>query len=165
MRTIGIDPGTAIMGWGIVDSLNGNLSLVACGAFTTPAGMPQAERLLSLYRGLTECIATYQPDNCAVEELFFAKNVTTAMTVSQARGVALLALAQAGLTVYEYKPIIIKQTVAGYGGADKRQMQEMVKLTLRMPAIIKPDDAADAVAIAICHTYTLPMAQRIRQAN
>jgi crossover junction endodeoxyribonuclease RuvC len=165
MRTIGIDPGTAIMGWGIVDSLNGNLSLVACGALTTPAGMPQAERLLSLYRGLTECIATYQPDNCAVEELFFAKNVTTAMTVSQARGVALLALAQAGLTVYEYKPIIIKQTVAGYGGADKRQMQEMVKLTLRMPAIIKPDDAADAVAIAICHTYTLPMAQRIRQAN
>jgi crossover junction endodeoxyribonuclease RuvC len=165
MRTIGIDPGTAIMGWGIVDSLNGNLSLVACGAFTTPAGMPQAERLLSLYRGLTECITTYQPDNCAVEELFFAKNVTTAMTVSQARGVALLALAQAGLTVYEYKPIIIKQTVAGYGGADKRQMQEMVKLTLRMPAIIKPDDAADAVAIAICHTYTLPMAQRIRQAN
>jgi crossover junction endodeoxyribonuclease RuvC len=116
--------------------------------------MPQAERLLSLYRGLTECITTYQPDNCAVEELFFSKNVTTAMTVSQARGVALLALAQAGLTVYEYKPIIIKQTVAGYGGADKRQMQEMVRLTLRMPTIIKPDDAADAVAIAICHTYT-----------
>lgn len=165
MRTIGIDPGTAIMGWGIVDSLNGNLSLVACGALTTPAGMPQAERLLALYRGLNECITTYQPDSCAVEELFFAKNVTTAMTVSQARGVALLALAQAGLTVYEYKPIIIKQTVAGYGGADKRQMQEMVRLTLRMPAIIKPDDAADAVAIAICHTYTMPMAQRIRQAN
>ncbi|MCX6015602.1 MAG: crossover junction endodeoxyribonuclease RuvC [Chloroflexales bacterium] len=165
MRTIGIDPGTAIMGWGIVDSLNGNLSLVACGTFTTPAGMPQSERLLSLYGGICECLTTYQPDNCAVEELFFSKNVTTAITVSQARGVVLLALAQAGLTVYEYKPIIIKQTVAGYGGADKRQLQEMVRLTLRMPNIITPDDAADAVAIAICHTYSLPMAQHIRQAN
>jgi crossover junction endodeoxyribonuclease RuvC len=128
MRTIGIDPGTAIMGWGIIEQHGSTVTLVACGALTTPAGMPQAERLLILYR-------------------------------------ALLALAHAGLSVYEYKPIVIKQTVAGYGGADKKQMQEMVRLTLRMPQIIKPDDAADAVAVAICHAYTMPMTQRIRNAG
>lgn len=165
MRTIGIDPGTAIMGWGVVEQLGSTVTLVACGALTTPAGMPQAERLLILYRGLCECIDIHKPDSGAVEELFFSKNVTTALTVGQARGVALLALAYAGLSVHEYKPIVIKQTVAGYGGADKKQMQEMVRLTLRMPQIIKPDDAADAVAVAICHAYTMPMTQRIRNAG
>jgi crossover junction endodeoxyribonuclease RuvC len=165
MRTIGIDPGTAIMGWGVVEQQGSTLSLVACGALTTPAGMPQAERLVILHNGIRECIEKYQPDSGAVEELFFSKNVTTAMTVAQARGVAMLAIAQAGLVVNEYKPIVVKQTVAGYGGADKKQMQEMVRLTLRLPSIIKPDDAADAVALAICHAYTLPMTRRIRDAH
>ena len=165
MRTIGIDPGTAIMGWGVVEQQGSTLTLVACGALTTPAGMAQAERLVILHNGVRECIDTYKPDSGAVEELFFSKNVTTAITVAQARGVAMLALAQAGLVVNEYKPIVVKQTVAGYGGADKKQMQEMVRLTLRLPSIIKPDDAADAVALAICHAYNLPMTRRIRDAN
>jgi crossover junction endodeoxyribonuclease RuvC len=165
MRIIGIDPGTAIMGWGVVEQHGSNLTMLGCGALTTPAGMPQPERLRILYAGLEQCIREYQPEEGAVEELFFSKNVTTALTVGQARGVALLALAQAGVSIYEYKPIVIKQTVAGYGGADKRQMQEMVRLTLKLPAIIRPDDAADAVAIAICHAYTVPMTQRIRNAG
>jgi crossover junction endodeoxyribonuclease RuvC len=161
MRTLGIDPGTAIMGWGIVDEAGGVLTAVAFGALTTPAGMPQTERLLKLYDGLRALLAQHRPDAAAVEELFFGKNVTTAVSVGQARGVALLALAQAGVPIHEYKPVVVKQAVAGYGGADKKQMQEMVRLTLRLAAIPKPDDAADALAIAICHAYTAPMLQRI----
>jgi crossover junction endodeoxyribonuclease RuvC len=161
MRTLGIDPGTAILGWGVVDEQGAQLTLVDCGALTTPAGMPQHERLLILYRGLTELVEKYQPGAAAVEELFFGKNVNTALTVGQARGVTLLALAQHGLAIYEYKPLAVKQAVAGYGGADKKQMQEMVRLTLQLPKIIRPDDAADAVAIAICHAYTAPMLNRI----
>lgn len=163
MRTLGIDPGTAIMGWGIVDEQTGALVLVACGAFTTPAGLPQQERLLSLYNGLQALLEQYRPGAAAIEELFFGKNVNTAIHVGQARGVALLALAQAGVPTHEYKPTAVKQAVAGYGGADKKQMQEMVRLTLKQPTIIKPDDAADAVAIAICHAYTAPMLRRIAE--
>jgi crossover junction endodeoxyribonuclease RuvC len=162
MRTIGIDPGTARMGWGIVDESAGTLSLVACGVLTTQAGAPQAERLMRLYDELRQLIREFQPDNAAIEELFFGKNVNTAITVGQARGVALLALAQAGLPIQEYKPSEVKQAVSGYGGADKRQMQEMVKITLNLSAIPKPDDAADAVAIAICHSYTAPTLNRLR---
>jgi crossover junction endodeoxyribonuclease RuvC len=163
MRTLGIDPGTAIMGWGVVDEQGGTLSLVACGALTTPSGMPQHQRLLQLYEGLRELIAQHRPDTSAVEELFFGKNVNTALTVGQARGVVLLALAQSAVPIHEYKPLAVKQAVAGYGGADKKQIQEMVRMTLRLPAIIKPDDAADAVAIAICHAYTAPMLRRIAE--
>ena len=104
-----------------------------------------------------------QPQAAAIEELFFGKNVNTAIHVGQARGVALLVLAQAQVPIYEYKPLSVKQAVAGYGGADKKQMQEMVRMTLKLPAVIKPDDAADAVAIAICHAYTAPMLQRIAE--
>lgn len=161
MRTLGIDPGTAIMGWGVVDETGGMPTLVAYGALTTQAGLPQTERLMQLYDGLRALLAQHKPDAAAIEELFFGKNVNTAITVGQARGVALLALAQAGLPVHEYKPTAVKQAVAGYGGADKKQMQEMVRLTLRLPGIPKPDDAADALAIAICHTYTAPMLRRI----
>lgn len=161
MRTIGIDPGTAIMGWGVVDEQSGNLKLVACGTLTTPAGMPQSERLLRLYDGLRGLLVEYQPETGAVEELFFGKNVNTALTVGQARGIVLLAMAQAGVAIHEYKPLAVKQAVAGYGGADKKQMQEMVRMTLGLPSIIKSDDAADAVAIAICHAYTAPMLRRI----
>jgi crossover junction endodeoxyribonuclease RuvC len=161
MRTIGIDPGTAIMGWGVVDEAGGQLSMVAVGALTTPAGMPQAERLCLLYSGLCELLTIHKPEAAAIEELFFGKNVNTALTVGQARGVALLALAQAGISIAEYKPLAVKQAVAGYGGADKKQMQEMVRMTLRLNAVPKPDDAADALAVAICHAYTAPMLRRI----
>lgn len=161
MRTLGIDPGTAILGWGVVDASVGQLALVAVGTLTTPAGMPQPQRLQLLYDGLRELIARYRPDSAAIEELFFGKNVNTALSVGQARGVALLALAQAGLPVAEYKPLAVKQAVAGYGGADKKQMQEMVRLTLGLAAPPRPDDAADALAVAICHAYTGPTLQRL----
>jgi crossover junction endodeoxyribonuclease RuvC len=153
------------MGWGGVVGSDGALTLVQYGALTTPAGMPAAERLSILYDGLRELLHEYRPDGAAIEELFFGKNVNTAISVGQARGVVLLALAQAGLPIHEYKPMAVKQAVAGYGGADKKQMQEMVRLTLRLPVIPKPDDAADAVAIAICHTYTAPMLRRIADAG
>ena len=165
MRTLGIDPGTAIMGWGVVDEAVGTLTMVDFGAFTTPAGMPQSERLLSLYRELCALLERYHPEAAAIEELFFGKNVNTALTVGQARGVAMLALAQAGVPIYEYKPTVVKQAVAGYGGADKKQMQEMVRLTLRLVRIPKPDDAADALAIAICHAYSAAMLQRIADSS
>ena len=165
MLTLGIDPGTAIMGWGVVDEHGGTLTLVGCGALTTPAGMLQQERLLLLYDGLSELLRLHKPEAAAIEELFFGKNVNTAIHVGQARGVALLALAQAGVPTHEYKPTQVKQAVAGYGGADKKQMQEMVRLTLKHPTIIKPDDAADAVAIAICHAYSAPMLRRINESR
>jgi crossover junction endodeoxyribonuclease RuvC len=132
---------------------------------TTPAGMPQAERLMRLYDELRQLVREFQPDEAAIEELFFGKNVNTAITVGQARGVALLALAQAGLSIGEYKPSVVKQAVAGYGGADKRQMQEMVKITLKLDKIPKPDDAADAVAIAICHSYSAPLLKRMTEGS
>ena len=164
MITLGIDPGTALMGWGVVDETAGALRLVACGALVTPKGMAAEQRLLILYRGLSELLRTHKPDDAAIEELFFGKNVNTAIAVGQARGVALLALAEAGVPIHEYKPTSVKQAVSGYGGADKKQMQEMVRITLRLDAVPKPDDAADAVAIAICHAYTAPMMRRIAQA-
>lgn len=157
MRTLGIDPGTAIMGWGLVDETAGRLRLVDFGALTTAATLPQAERLALLYDGLRALIAQHKPDAAAVEELFFGKNVNTAITVGQARGVALLALVQAGVPIHEYKPLVVKQAVVGYGGADKKQMQEMVRITLNLAKAPKPDDAADALAIAICHAYSAPM--------
>jgi len=163
MRTIGIDPGIATMGWGVVDALGGQVSLVDYGALTTPAGMPQPERLRILYDGLTALLGRHRPEAAAIEELFFGKNVNTAITVGQARGVALLALNQAGLSVAEYKPASVKQAVAGYGGADKKQMQEMVRLTLNLAATPKPDDAADALAIALCHAYTGPTLRRLAE--
>lgn len=163
MRTLGIDPGTAIMGWGVVDEEGGTLALVGCGVLTTPAGMAMPDRLLSLYDDLSRLLREHAPAAAAVEELFFGKNVNTAISVGQARGVALLALAQSGVPIYEYKPTTVKQAVAGYGGADKKQMQEMVRLTLRLPKIPRPDDAADALAIAICHAYSAPMLRRIAE--
>ncbi len=165
MRTIGIDPGTARMGWGIVDEQGGRLRLVDVGVLTTPASTPQSERLLQLHRELSDLIARYRPGEAAIEELFFGKNVNTAITVGQARGVALLALAQASLAVQEYKPTAVKQAVCGYGGADKKQMQEMVRITLGLERIPRPDDAADALAIAICHAYTAPMLRRLAQGS
>ena len=152
---IGIDPGTATTGYGLVrETSDGGLEPVHFGVITTPKGMPDAERLDILYQQLSAILREYKPTLCGVEKLFFQKNVTIAITVAQARGVILLALAQAGLNVAEYTPNEVKQAVAGYGAADKRQMQEMVRILLSMPQIPKPDDAADALAIAICHLHS-----------
>jgi crossover junction endodeoxyribonuclease RuvC len=164
MRTLGIDPGTAILGWGVVDEHSNQLSPVDFGVLTTAAGTPQPQRLNTIYTGLQALIARLRPDAAAVEELFFGKNVNTALTVGQARGVVLLALTQAGIPIHEYKPSNVKQAVCGYGSADKRQMQEMVRITLGLETIPRPDDAADALAVAICHAYSAPALRRISEA-
>jgi len=151
MLVLGIDPGTATTGYGLVRDVDGEPAAVAYGVILTPAGAPMAERLLTIYRELKQLIAHHHPETGAVEKLFFQRNVSTAMTVGQARGVAMLALAEAGLPVGEYNPRDVKMAVAGYGGADKRQMQGMVQAILRLADLPRPDDAADALAVAICH--------------
>ncbi len=151
---LGIDPGTAIVGYAVVTARGDKLSLNVCDVITTPAGMPLAQRLQQIYHGLMGIIATYQPNEAAMEELFFAKNARTAMAVGQARGVAMLALANSGLTVAEYTPKQVKQAVTGYGGAGKEQVGEMVRILLNLTGVPRPDDAADAAAIAICHLNT-----------
>lgn len=153
MRVLGIDPGTAITGYGVVDQ-DDALHLIDCGAITTPAGMALPRRLLTIYHDLRAVIQRNQPQAVAVEELFFSKNVRTAMSVGHARGVVLLAAEEAGLPIYHYKPAEVKLAVAGYGGADKAQIQEMVRLLLHLDEILRPDDVADATAIAICHAYS-----------
>jgi len=153
LLVLGIDPGTAITGYGLVEE-GDELELIACGVITTPAGVPLPERLLTIHRQLSEVIRRYQPEAVAIEELFFSKNVRTAMSVGHARGVILLAAAQAGLPIYEYKPSEVKQAVVGYGAATKEQMQEMVRLLLDLEEVPTPDDAADAVAIAVCHLHS-----------
>jgi crossover junction endodeoxyribonuclease RuvC len=157
MRVLGIDPGTATVGVGIVDeAADGSLTAVYYGVIRTPSDLPMPQRLDAIYESITALIARFQPDVGAVEELFFAKNVTTAITVAQGRGVVLLALQRARLPVYEYKPNIVKQTVSQYGGAGKAQMQEMVRILLNLDDIPKPDDAADGLAIAIAHIQHSP---------
>ena len=151
MRILGIAPGLATMGWGVLDSMGSKNQLVKAGAVITPPDMPIQRRLHSIFLGVKELIVTYQPEEIVFEELFFAKNITTAMNVSAARGVALCACADSGLPMYEYTPMQIKQAVTGYGKADKIQVQQMVKMMLNLPAIIRPDDAADAVAAALTH--------------
>ena len=157
---LGIDPGTAIVGYAVVMARGSELSMLACDVITTPAKMPLAQRLQLIYEGLSKLIAIYKPNEAAMEELFFAKNARTAMTVGQARGVAMLALANGGLSVAEYTPKQVKQAVTGYGGADKNQVGEMVRILLKLTAVPKPDDAADAAAIAICHLNTASYAAR-----
>ena len=157
MLVLGIDPGTAITGYGLVREEEEGLALVGCGVITTPANQPLPQRLQAIYHGLTAIIGEHRPDQVAVEELFFSRNVRTALSVGQARGVVLLAAAEAGLPLYEYKPLEVKQTVAGYGGADKRQVQEMVRLLLDLEQVPEPDDAADAVAVAVCHIHSARM--------
>jgi crossover junction endodeoxyribonuclease RuvC len=151
MRILGIDPGTATTGFGVIDLDKGRMNFVDGGVIVTRSDMPMPDRLSTIYRELAGIIAQHQPAMMAVELLYFATNVTTAMTVGQARGVILLAAAEANLPVSEYTPLQVKQAVAGYGKAAKPQIQEMVKLLLKLPALPKPDDAADALAIAITH--------------
>jgi len=154
VRVIGVDPGTAITGWGIVEGDGDDLKMVAGGVITTAAGTPLPERLQIIYRELTEIVKKWQPELAAIEELFFSKNAKTALAVGHGRGAAMLALANANLTITEYKPLEVKQAVTGYGGADKKQIQQMVKLLLSLDDVPRPDDAADALAIAICHLHS-----------
>ncbi len=149
MRIIGIDPGTGILGFGVIDVKQGKTKLVTAGVIRTPAHTPLPDRLKEIYDSLTEIIEETEPTVMAIEKLFFARNVTTAMSVSHARGVAMLTGKQAGLTIEEYTPLQIKQSLTGYGKADKKQVQEMVRIHLGLAEVPKPDDCADALAAAI----------------
>jgi crossover junction endodeoxyribonuclease RuvC len=150
MLVLGIDPGTATTGYGLVrERPDGELEAVAYGVITTPARTPMPDRLKQIHTGVTALIEQHHPDAAAVETMYFGKNVTTAITVAQARGVILLALAEAGLTIREYKPSEIKQAIAGYGDADKVQMQEMIRQLLNLERVPHPDDAADGLGVAI----------------
>jgi crossover junction endodeoxyribonuclease RuvC len=155
MRIIGIDPGTGILGFGIIEVVKGELTLVDGGVIRTPVKEDDAVRLQTIYDELTDIIADTKPDEMAVEKLFFARNVTTAMTVAQARGVVLLTGMQAGLKIAEYTPMQIKQALTGYGKAEKKQIQEMVRVVLKLKEVPKPDDCADAIAAAITHSMSL----------
>ena len=157
MRVLGVDPGTATTGYGVVEETEAGLQALAYGVVTTPAKQPLPERLQTIHRELTRLAREWQPDAAAVEELFFSANVRTAMSVGQARGVVLLALADVGLTVAEYSPLTVKQALTGYGRADKRQMQEMVRMLLNLAEVPRPDDAADALAVAVCHLHSARM--------
>ncbi len=151
---LGIDPGTATMGWGVIRQEGNRLSYLQHGAITTPSQWEMPRRLGRLFDGVTELVKGYRPETVAVEDLFFNTNVTTAITVGQARGVVLLAAYRAGIEVAEYTPLQVKQAITSYGRAEKRQVQEMVKSLLRLREIPKPDDAADGLAIAICHAFS-----------
>lgn len=155
MRILGIDPGTGILGFGVIDTSPGSkVSMVDGGVIRTPVKQADSERLKTIYDELTEIIKINKPDTMSVEKLFFSQNVTTAMSVSQARGVVLLCGIQNNLELFEYTPQQIKQALTGYGRADKKQMQEMVKVVLKLKEVPKPDDCADALAAAICHSMT-----------
>ncbi len=151
MRIIGIDPGTGILGFGVIEIKGSEIQLIDAGVVTTPAHTPLDVRLEDIFDSLTEIIAQTKPDSMSIEKLFFAQNVTTAMSVSHARGVAMLAGRKARLPIAEYTPLQIKQTVTGYGKADKKQVQEMVRIQLKLKECPKPDDCADALAAAITH--------------
>lgn len=151
MVILGIDPGFAIVGFGVLEEKRGNQRLISCGAITTPAGQPLPARLLQIENDMDELLAAFHPQAMAVEELFFHNNVTTGIGVAQARGVILTAAERAGIDIFEYTPSQVKQAVVGYGKAEKRQVMDMTKRLLGLKAVPKPDDAADAVAIALCH--------------
>ena len=151
MRILGIDPGVATIGFGLVEAEHTQVRLQRYGVITTPAGLPLSARLLQISQDLSQLLETFRPDETAVEELFFSKNITTGIAVAHGRGVILLELERAGIPVFEYTPMQVKQAVAGYGGADKRQVMYMTQRLLKMKAVPRPDDAADALAIAICH--------------
>ena len=158
---LGIDPGTATMGWGVVRQEGNRPRYVQHGAITTPSDWEMPRRLGRLFDGVTELVRGYRPETVAVEELFFNTNTTTAITVGQARGVAILAAYKAGIEVAEYTPLQVKQAITSYGRADKRQVQEMVKALLNLREVPKPDDAADGLAIAICHAFSSRMGGKV----
>ena len=151
MRILGIDPGYGITGFGLIDAQRSNFKLLGCGAITTPPNTDFPWRLEVIYNDMTQLLQQAKPDVVAIEELFFGQNVTTGINVAQSRGVILLAIRQAGVPIAEYKPMQVKQAVVGYGNATKHQVQDMTKRLLKLSAMPKPDDAADAIAIALCH--------------
>lgn len=151
MVILGIDPGFAIVGFGVLEAERGTTRLIRCGTITTPAGQPLPARLLQISNDMSELLTVFQPDAMAVEELYFNNNVTTGIGVAQARGVILMTAAKLGVHIFEYTPSQVKQAVVGYGKAEKRQVMDMTKRILHLSAVPKPDDAADAVAIALCH--------------
>lgn len=151
MKILGIDPGYGITGFGLIEAQRGQYRLLNCGAITTPPNTDFSWRLEVIYNDMTELLMVSQPEAVAIEELFFGQNVTTGIGVAQSRGVILLAIQQAHVPVFQYKPMQVKQAVVGYGNATKHQVQDMTKRLLNLPALPKPDDAADAVAIALCH--------------
>lgn len=151
MRILGIDPGYATIGFGVLETDKSRYRLLQCGVITTPAHTSLSSRLLQIYSDLQKLLDAYQPDAVSIEELFFNTNITTGIAVAQARGVILLACQQVGLRIYEYTPLQVKQSVAGYGRAEKKQVMDMVRRLCNLKAAPKPDDAADAVALALCH--------------
>lgn len=151
MRILGIDPGVAIVGFGLIESDRGTLRMLQYGAITTPVGLPLAARLAQIDRDIEELIGTFRPDEISVEELFFSKNITTGIAVAHARGVILCAAEKKKIPIYEYTPMQVKQAVAGYGLADKKQVMDMTRRLLKLKSVPRPDDAADALAIALCH--------------
>jgi len=162
MIILGIDPGLATLGYGVIEVVNDRRRMVTFGTLTTPAGQPMPQRLRAIFQGMNQLMDIYRPDDVAFEELFFSKNITTGMAVSAARGVALVAVVQRTDNLYEYTPMQIKQAVTGYGGADKRQVQQMVKMLLNMQEIARPDDAADALAVALTHANSMHMKKMFR---
>ena len=162
MIILGIDPGLATLGYGVIEADNNRRRLIQFGTLTTPAGQPMPQRLRAIFQGMNQLMDIYQPDDVAFEELFFSKNITTGMAVSAARGVALVAVVQRTENLYEYTPMQIKQAVTGYGGADKHQVQQMVKMLLNMKDIARPDDAADALAVALTHANSMNMKKMFR---
>ena len=165
MRILGIDPGYAILGWGIIDMKGNHFDVVDYGAVTTDPGTEMPERLKHLYFSLMEIIAGYQPDAAAIEELFFNTNAKTAILVGQARGVAVLACSNSDIAIAEYTPLQIKQALVGYGRADKNQVQQMVKTILNLPEVPRPDDTADGLAAAICHGHSASSSDRLAKAR
>ncbi len=151
MRVLGIDPGIATIGFGVLESEKNSHKLIKCGVITTPAHTSLSSRLEQIYDDMLQILELFQPDAVSIEELFFNTNITTGIAVAHGRGVILLACRKAGVQVFEYTPLQVKQSVAGYGRAEKRQVMDMVKRICQLPAAPKPDDAADAVALAICH--------------
>ena len=162
MIILGIDPGLATLGYGVIEADNNRRRLIQFGTLTTPAGQPMPQRLRAIFQGMNQLMDIYQPDDVAFEELFFSKNITTGMAVSAARGVALVAVVQRTDNLYEYTPMQIKQAVTGYGGADKHQVQQMVKMLLNMKDIARPDDAADALAVALTHANSMNMKRMLK---
>ncbi len=165
MRILGIDPGIAIVGFGLIESDRGNMRMLQYGAVTTEAGLPLATRLVQIEDDMRALIRQLQPDEIAIEELFFSKNITTGIAVAHGRGVVLCTAERLGIPIFEYTPMQVKQAVVGYGLAEKRQVMDMTKRLLKLKAVPKPDDAADALAIAICHARSATSLLRRKDPN
>ena len=165
MRILGIDPGIAIVGFGLIESDRGNMRMLQYGAVTTEAGLPLATRLVQIEDDMRALIRQLQPDEIAIEELFFSKNITTGIAVAHGRGVVLCTAERLGIPIFEYTPMQVKQAVVGYGLAEKRQDMDMTRRLLKLKAVPKPDDAADALAIAICHARSATSLLRRKDPN